>query len=135
MTTMLLSTTMPSTTMSAASVTMFSSMPSIHMMPTEMNVLRGTVMAATMAERRGKSIIITSTMMTIEMMRSRRKSLTLSATTFGWSAMRVRLTSEGSSSAAKLLSTLSTSSPYCTMLLPGVISNDSSTQGWPSCSM
>ena len=135
MTTMALSTIMPNTTMSAASVTMFNSMPIIYIMATETNVLSGMVIEATMAERSGKSTIMTRMMMTIEMMRSRRKLLTLSATTLGLSAMRVMVTSSGSSSAAKLLSTLSISSPYCTTLLPGVISIDNSTQGCPSCSM
>ena len=135
MTTMLLSTTIPSTTMSAARVTMFSSMPIIYIIATLMNVLSGMVMAATIAERSGKSTIMTRMMMTIEMSRSRKKSLTLMATTFGWSAMRVIVTSSGSSDCRKSCSTWSTSRPYCTMLLPAVISIDSSTQGWPSCSM
>ena len=108
---------------------MLSSMPIIYMIATETKVLSGMVMAATMAERRGKSTIMTRTMMAIEMSRSRRKSRTLVPTTFGWSAMRVMVTSSGSSSAEKRLSTRSTSSPYCTMLLPGVISSESSMQG------
>ena len=112
MTTMELSTIIPNTTMSAASVTMLSSMPIIYMIATETKVLRGMVMAATMADRRGKSTIITRMMMTIEMSRSRRNDVMLSVTTFGLSAIRVTLTSLGSSSAAKLLSTRSTSLPY-----------------------
>ncbi len=74
---------MPSTTMRAASVTMLSSMPIIYMMPTEMNVLSGMVMAATMAERSGNSTIMTRMMMNMEMSKSRRKSDTLLPTTFG----------------------------------------------------
>ena len=97
MTTMLLSTIIPKTTMSAASVTMFSSMPTIYMMETLTKVLSGMVMDATMAERMGNSTIMTRMMMTIEMMRSRRNELTLSATTFGLSAIRVILTSAGNS--------------------------------------
>ena len=81
------------------------------MMATETNVLSGMVMAATMAERRGKSIIMTRMMTTIEMSRSRRKSLTLMLTTFGLSAMRVTFTSSGSSFCRKSLSTRSTSLP------------------------
>ena len=135
MTTMALSTTIPNTTMSAARVTVFSSIPAMHMIPTEMNVESGMVMAATMAERKGKSTIITNIMMTIEMMRSRRKSLTLELTTLGWSAMRVMFTSSGKIFSRKSSSTSSTSSPYFTILLPGVISSESSTQGCPSCSM
>ena len=65
---------MPSTTMRHASVMVFNGMSMAYMMPTEMNVLSGMVMAATMALLRGKRIIITSTMMAMEMTRSRRKS-------------------------------------------------------------
>ena len=83
MTTMELSTIIPSTTMSPASVTMFRGMWEKYMNATEMNVLSGMVMAATMADRSGKSIIITRMMTTIESNRSRRKSRMLSPTTFG----------------------------------------------------
>ena len=115
--------------MRAASVTIFSSMPAIYMMATETKVLSGMVMAATMAERRGKSTIMTRMMMAMDMSRSRRKELTLIATTLGLSAIRVMVTSSGRSSARKASSTWSTSLPYCTTLLPGVISMESSTQG------
>ena len=108
---MLLSTTIPNTTIRAARVTMFNSMPAIYIIPTEMNVLSGMVMAATMALRSGKSTIMIRMMMTIEMSRSRKKSRTLVPTTFGWSAMRVIVTSSGSSSARKSSSTWSTSFP------------------------
>ena len=91
---------------------MFSSMPIIYMIATETKVLSGMVIAATMADRRGKSTIITRMMIAIEISRSRRNDVTLSVTTFGLSAMRVTFTSSGSSSAAKLLSTRSTSLPY-----------------------
>ena len=83
----------------------------------------------------GNSTIITRIMISIDISRSRRKSLTLKATTLGLSAMRVTFTSSGSSFWRKSFSTLSTSWPYCTTLLPGVISIDSNTQGWPSCSI
>ena len=111
MTTMELSTIIPNTTMRPASVTMFSGMLAKYMMATEMNVLSGMVMAATMAERKGKSTIITRMITAIDSNRSRRKSRMLSPTTFGWSAMRVSVTSSGSSSARKSSSTRSTSSP------------------------
>ena len=111
MTTMELSTIIPNTTMRPASVTMFSGMFAKYMMATEMNVLSGMVMAATMAERKGKSTIITRMITAIDSNRSRRKSRMLSPTTFGWSAMRVSVTSSGSSSARKSSSTRSTSSP------------------------
>ena len=100
MTTIELSTTIPSTTIRAASVTVLSSMPAAYITATEINVLSGTVMAATMALLMGNSTIITRMIISIEISRSRRKSLTLSPTTFGWSAMRVSVTSSGSSSAA-----------------------------------
>ena len=132
---MALSTTIPNTTMSAAKVTIFSSMPAIYIMDTETKVVNGMVMAATMAERKGNNTIITRMMINMEMSRSRRKSLTLIATTFGLSAIRVTFTSSGSSFKRNSSRTLSTSCPYCTTLLPGVISIDSSTQGWPSCSI
>ena len=121
--------------MSAASVMMFSSMPIMYIMATLTKVLSGMVIEATMAERMGKSTIMTMMMMAIDTSRSRRKELTLRATTLGLSAIRVMVTSEGSSSAAKLLSTRSTSLPYSTTLLPATISIDSNTQGCPSCSM
>ena len=98
---MALSTTIPRTTMSAANVTMFSSMPIIYMIDTEIKVLSGIVMAATMADRNGNNTIITRMMMSMEMSRSRRKSLTLRLTTLGWSAMRVMVTSSGSSFSRK----------------------------------
>ena len=121
--------------MSAAKVTMFSSMPIIYMIATLTKVLKGMVMADTIAERRGNSTIITRMMIAIDISRSRRKSLTLIATTLGLSAMRVTFTSSGSSFRLNSFSTLSTCSPYCTTLLPGVISIESSTQGCPSCSI
>ena len=119
--------------MSAARVTIFSSMPAMYMIATETKVLSGMVMAATMAERKGKSTIMTMMMIAIEMSKSRRKSVTLMLTTFGLSAMRVTFTSSGNSFSLKLSSTLSTSRPYSTTLLPGVISMDRSIQGCPSC--
>ena len=135
MTTIELSTTIPSTTISAARVTMLSSILARYITPTEIKVLSGIVIAATIAERSGNSTIITRMMITIEIIRSRRKELTLSPTTLGWSAMRVIVTSLGSCSCLYSSSTLPTSLPYFTMLLPGVISSESSTQGCPFCSM
>ena len=83
--------------MSAARVTIFSSMPIIYMIATLTNVLSGMVMADTIAERRGNSTIITRMMIAIEISKSRKKLLTLMATTLGLSAMRVTFTSSGSS--------------------------------------
>ena len=108
MTTIELSTIIPNTTISAASVTMFSSIPIIYITATLTKVLSGIVMAATIAERMGNSTIITKIIISIDISRSRRKSLTLVATTLGLSAMRVTFTSSGSSSCRKSFNTLST---------------------------
>ena len=124
-----LSTTIPITTIKAASVTIFSSIPAIYIMATDMNVLSGIVMAATIAERRGKRTIITRMITAIEMSRSLRKSRTLLPTTLGWSAILVIITSSGSSSLRKSDITLSTSFPYSTMLLPRFISIESNMHG------
>ena len=94
---MLLSTIIPMTTINAAKVTMFSSIPTIYIMATETKVLSGMVIAATIAERNGKSIIILRMMISIEIIKSRKKSPTLLATIFGLSAIRVMVTSSGSS--------------------------------------
>ena len=135
MTTMLLSTIMPSTTMRQARVMMFSSMPKAYIMPVLTKVDRGMVRAATMALFNGKSTIITATMMSMEMMRSRRKSLTLVPTTSGWSVMRRIVTSSGRQSWRNWFSTTSTSLPNCTMLCPLSISSERMTQRLPLDSM
>ena len=122
---------MPSTTTSAASVTVFSGMPQRYIMPTDMKVDIGIVSAATMADRSGKRSIITTMMMAMATNRSRRNECTESPPTLAWSAMRCTLTSAGSSSSMKACSTSSTSRPYSTMLFPACISSDSSTQRWP----
>ena len=83
MTTIELSTTIPRTTISAAKVTVLSSIPAMYIIATEINVLSGTVIAATIALLIGNSTIITMIMMSIEISRSRRKSVTLRLTTFG----------------------------------------------------
>ena len=128
MTTIELSTIMPRTTISAAKVTVLSGMPHRYITPTDMKVDNGMVMAATSAERNGKSSIITAMMMAIETKRSRRNEWTESPTTLAWSAMRSTETSSGSTSSMNCRSTSSTSSPYSTMLLPACISIESSTQ-------
>ena len=130
-----LSTIIPSTTIIAARVTIFSSMPTMYMMATDTNVLSGMVIAATMAERSGKSTIITRMIIIIEIIRSRRKDVMLTDTTLGLSAMRVTLTSSGSSFSRNSSSTRSTSLPYCMTLFPGLISMERSTQGRPFCSI
>ena len=106
-------------------------MPHRYMIPTEMKVDSGMVMAATMADRNGKRSIITRMMMAMATNRSRRNECTESPTTLAWSAMRCTLTSAGSSAAMNSCSTSSTSRPYCTMLKPAFISIDSMTQRWP----
>ena len=75
------STTIPSTTIRAASVIVLSGIPARYMMPTEMNVVTGMAVEATSAELNGKRIIIVRMMTAIEMNRSRRNELTLALTT------------------------------------------------------
>ena len=94
-TTMELSTIIPSTTIRLASVIMLSSIPAAYMIPVEMNVERGMVIAATTAERSGKSMTITNIMISMDNIRSRKKSCTEMATTSGWSVMRLIWTSSG----------------------------------------
>ena len=76
-----MSTIIPSTTTSAARVTVLSGMPNRYMIPTEMKVDSGMVMAATMADRSGKSSIMTRMMMAMATNRSRRNECTESPTT------------------------------------------------------
>lgn len=76
------STIIPSTTMSAANVTVFKGMPHIYMIPTEMNVAKGIVIAATRAGRKGNKIIMTRIIITIAIINSCRKEETESPTTF-----------------------------------------------------
>ena len=76
--------------------------------------------AATIADLKGKSSIITRITTTMETNRSRTNELTESSTTLGWCnplnghAFRKLF--------LKAASTLSTSFPYCTILLPSRIS-------------
>lgn len=72
---------MPSTTTSAARVTVLSGMPHKYMTPTEMKVESGIVTAATTADRSGKSSIMTRMMMAMATNRSRRNECTESPTT------------------------------------------------------
>ena len=108
---MLLSTIIPITTIRAANVTILSSIPDTYIIATEINVLNGIVIAATIAERNGKRIIITIMIMSIERSKSLRKSLMLLDTTSGLSAILVICTSFGSSLSLKSFKTFSTSFP------------------------
>ena len=82
------STIMPSTKMSAASVTVFSSIPVKYISPSAIAIHTGTPVLATRAVRRGKSMSMTRITTTIEMSMSRRKEETEASTTFGWSVIR-----------------------------------------------
>ncbi len=87
---------MPSVTMRAARVTVFSSMPKAWYRPSDVNMVMGMVDAATNATRIGSRSITTRTTATIAMTISCRKLMTLSPTTLLWSVMRLMLTSCGS---------------------------------------
>ena len=82
MMTMESSTIIPSTTISAARVTVLSGMPHKYMIPTEIKVAKGIVIAATSAERNGNKIIITRIMIIMAMINSCRNEETESPTTF-----------------------------------------------------
>ena len=73
MMTIALSTTIPSTTISPASETVWSSTPSAARIPSVMKTQMGIVMAATLATRSGSSSIVTRMTETIAMPKSRRK--------------------------------------------------------------
>ena len=129
-----LSTIMPRTTISAASVTVLSSMPNKYISPSVMAVQIGTPEPATSAVRNGKSRSITAITTSIDSTRSRRKEITDLLTTLGWSVMRCMFTSGGSSwrISSRMFSTFS---PKATMLLPAHISIDIITQLLPLYSM
>ena len=115
------STIMPSTKISAARVTVFSSMPVIYISPMQIAMHTGTPVQATRAVRNGKSRSITAMTTRIEISISRRNERTESSTTFGWSVTRCRRMSGGNCSEASS-STFCTVSPNATILLPGSIS-------------
>ena len=79
---------MPSTTMRAAKVTVFNSMPQRYIIPMLNAVQMGSPELATRAVRMGKSNSMTTMTTIMEMSRSRRKLLTDFCTTLGWSVMR-----------------------------------------------
>ena len=83
-----LSTIIPSVTMSAAKVTVFSSNPKALYKPRDMKILIGMVEAATKATRIGSRSITTMTTATMAMTSSWRKLSTLSFTTLLWSVIR-----------------------------------------------
>ena len=79
---------MPSTAISAASVTVFSSKPMKYMMPIVAAMHIGTEVELTSAVRSGNSISITKITISIASIRSFRNDRTDWSTTFGWSVMR-----------------------------------------------
>ena len=121
MTTTESSTIMPSTTMRAAKVTVFNSMPNRYMMAHAAAMQTGTEVEETKAVRKGKRKSITRMTMMMASMRSFRKECTDLLTTTGWSVMRCTLMS-GGAVARKVSISLLTSSPKATTLFPGRIS-------------
>ena len=121
-----LSTIIPSVTIRAARVTVFSSMPNVANMPIDMNMVTGMVDAAIRATRNGSRSITTMITAITAITNSCRKLVTLSSTTLLWSVMRSMLTSDGSS-CLKSSITLFTSLPISTMLQPFFISMLSNT--------
>ena len=125
------STIMPSTTISAASVTMLTCMPVIYMTASAAAVQTGTPELAISAERIGKRSSITSTTTSMAISRSRMKFITDWWTTLGWSVIRLSRTDAGAV-AENASSTRSTSCPKSTMLLSGSITTLSTSAAWPS---
>ena len=91
---------MPNTKISAASVTVFNSMPVRYISPIQIAVHTGTPVDATKAVRSGKSTNMTAITTRMEITISRRNEMTESFTTFGWSVMRWKRMSGGSNAAA-----------------------------------
>ena len=118
------STIIPKTAISAARVTVLSSIPATYITAIVAAVQIGTPELAIRAERIGKRRSITIMTTIIEIKRSLRKSHTDCLTTFGWSVILVSLTLSGrvweNSS-----STLSTFLPKEMMLFSGRIDTES----------
>ena len=117
------STIIPSTTMSAAKVTVFRSMPIRYMMAMAMEVQIGTPELAISADFNGKRISMTSMTTIIAMTRSLTKAHTDVSTTLGWSEILVIVTLSGRLS-ENSDTILSISFPKVTMLFPERISID-----------
>ena len=79
---------MPRTTIRAASVTVFNSMPKRYISPMLTAVQTGSPELAMSALRMGKSSSMTAMTTIMEMAKSRRNELTDFCTTLGWSVMR-----------------------------------------------
>ena len=115
------STIMPSTTIRAARVTVFTSMPTKNIIARAMAVHTGTPELAMRADLMGNIITITSMTTSIDISRSLTKENTEVATTRGWSLTLLRVTLSGRVEEYSPR-TLSTSLPKATMLLSGRIS-------------
>ena len=89
------STIMPSVTINAAKVTVFSSIPNMQNSANAMKIVTGIDMAETPATRSGISKITTTITEATAISNSRRKLITESSTTLAWSVMVVMLTSSG----------------------------------------
>ena len=106
---------MPRTTISAAKVTVFNSMPNRYMMAQAAAIQTGTEVDETKAVRKGKRKSITMMTMMMASMRSFRKERTDLLTTTGWAVMRCTLMSGGAVD-RKVSISLLTSSPKATTL-------------------
>ena len=124
------STIIPSTTIRAASVTVFRFMPVRNIIPMATAVHTGTPELAIRADLTGNSRSITKITTSIEMTRSLRNDHTEVPTTLGWSVTFDTLTLSGSV-APNSARTSSTSLPNATMLLSGRISTDIIRAGYP----
>ena len=127
------STTIPNTTISAARVTVFNSIPKRYMIPIVMAMQTGKPVELTRAVRNGKRTSMTAMTMSTETTRSLRNDRTLLSTTRGWSVILCIWTSGGN--VARICSNISsTLAPNATMLLPDCISILSSRQSPTPCS-
>ena len=124
------STIMPSTTISAASDTVFSGMSVRNIIASAIAVHTGTAELAISADFNGKSSSITAMTTSMEITRSRRKDHTELPTTLGWSVILLSVTLSGSPASNSAI-TLSTSFPKLTMSLSGLISIENITAGVP----
>ena len=121
------STIIPSTAISAARVTVFSSNPRKYMMPSVAAMQIGTDVELTSAVRSGKSSNMTTITTRMASIRSRRNDRTERSTTCGWSVMRW-IWMSGVSVFSYSANTFSTFLPNSTTLFPLLISSESTIQ-------
>ena len=124
------STIIPRTTISAASDTVFRSMPVMNITANANAVHTGTPELAINADLIGKSISITRMTTSIDITRSRKNEITEFPTTFGWSVILLTVTLSGKVP-VKLSRTLSTFAPKATISLSSLFSTERITAEWP----